>query len=168
PVPLARLDQLAMRLPEQVLAEAERLIERTRIRIGTGVGGDPHQSAQRERRDTKPRVCVHDVIEPASADGMLRYFGTKCVDEDVDVRQDHLKCFMRSMYSRSSISCSAAESEMSMPGNGPPTAELVRGITRLFSGWRAASLTTSRSPSSISDVSVRPSAAALRLARASN
>src|SRR5271166_2616465 len=59
----------------------------------------------------------------------------------------------------------AENSVSSIPGIGPPLALLIRGRTRLVFGGFRSSLTTSRSPSSISEVRVRRSAAALRLAR---
>src|SRR5712691_213400 len=55
----------------------------------------------------------------------------------------------------------------SIPGISPPAALLTRGRTRFFLAAFLGSVTTIRNPSSIRDVSVRPSAAALRLARLS-
>jgi hypothetical protein len=54
-----------------------------------------------------------------------------------------------------------------MPGKGPPVAVLNLGKTRLALLALRFSATTSRNPSSISEVSVRRSASALRLARLS-
>ena len=54
-----------------------------------------------------------------------------------------------------------------MPGIGPPVALLMRGNTRFFFVAFPVSDIINRRPSSIRDVRVRPSAAALRLARLS-
>src|SRR5579862_9588675 len=54
-----------------------------------------------------------------------------------------------------------------MPGIKPPAARLTRGMTRSAVFARRFSVRTSWSPSSISEVKVRPSAAALRRARSS-
>jgi hypothetical protein len=55
----------------------------------------------------------------------------------------------------------------SIPGIGPPVALLIGGRTRLPFAAFLSPATINRSPSSMRDVSVRPSAAALRLARSS-
>src|SRR5665213_1545815 len=66
------------------------------------------------------------------------------------------------------MSWSAAELEISIPGNAPPVAVLTRGRMRLALAFFGFSSTTSRRPSSIREVSVRRSATALRFARTSS
>jgi hypothetical protein len=52
-----------------------------------------------------------------------------------------------------------------MRGIGPPVASLIRGWTILLLAFFSLSVTINRSPSSIREIRVQPSAAALRLAR---
>jgi len=82
-------------------------------------------------------------------------------DQHVDVGQDHSRPFNRLTLSRSSASCRLLKSVRSMPGNRPPVAALTRGIGR-FGFVLRLSASTMRSPSAISAVRVRPSAAAWR------
>src|SRR5215472_12577161 len=72
---------------------------------------------------------------------------------------------MRSAYSRSSISCTNDDKfSQLIPGARPPLALLMGGSLRLADGGSALRATTNLRPCSINEVSVRPSAAALRLA----
>ena len=59
---------------------------------------------KRKRRDSKARIAQDNGIQPSPAGCVLRDIFAKRVDQDIDVRKHHLKCFMRSMYSRSSVS----------------------------------------------------------------
>src|SRR5262249_2397808 len=98
---------------------------------------DSNDGAQRQGRNAEARLAVEDSVEPRVTDRMLRHVLPKRIDEDVDVRENHLKCFMRSTYSRSSISWMAAESLMSIPGQVPPVALLTGiGARRRFCGFR--------------------------------
>src|SRR5665213_2387927 len=96
---------------------------------------------------------------------MLRDVLAEGVNEDADVRQDHLKPFLkRSAYSRSSIPWISEYFVISAPGNSPPVALLTGIGPRSRLGFSFFAVTTCRRPSSMSAVSVRPSSAALRLA----
>jgi len=165
PVPLARLHHLTMGLSEKVFAEPKGFLDGARGLEGTSVCGDANDRAQNRRRQTKSSIARYDAHEPRTADRMLRQIRAKRVDQDVYVRQYHLKCFIRRTYSRSSISRSAGKSPRSRPGIGPPVALLTRDMRRFgFVTFRFSAM-TNRRPSAINDVRVRPSAAALRFAR---
>src|SRR5712691_9739 len=167
PVPLTRLHDLAMWLFPKTLAESEHLLESARCAVGARIRGDANHRAQRQRRNAEAGIAVDDAGEPRMTECVLRHVLPKRIDEDIHVRQDHLKCFIRSTYSRSSNSSSAENLVISIPGIGPPVALLTGSGPPFFFKPFLGSATTIRSPSSIRDVRVRPSAAALRLARVS-
>ena len=131
---------------------AERLLDRARRHVAHARGDTNH----RTQRDTPKR---------ASPDQVWRVPTRMRSRRMTHVRQDHLKCFIRSTYSRSSISCSA-EKLVTVDPRHRAAGGLADGRqhTFLLRSFLAVSATTSRSPSSIRDVRVRPSAAALRLA----
>src|SRR4051812_15691292 len=162
---LAGLDDLTMRLAEKRVAEAERLLRRARIRKDAAVGRDAHDGAQHGRRDAEAGIARDHCLPPRTADGVVVIVGAEGVDQDIDVRQDHLKRFMRFMESRSSRPWISENRVRSMPGRNPPVVLLIGGMTRFVLPGLRSSVVTSRKPSSISEVSVRPSDAALRLAR---
>jgi len=165
PVALARLDNLAVGLPEKIFAEPERFVDRARHPESARVGGDPHQRAQHQRRYSETRITRYHCGQPGAADPVLRNVPAKGVNQDIHIGQDHLRFLIRRMYSKSSISWIFDRSVSSTPGIGPPVALLTRGRTRLALVCFCFSVKIDRSPSSIRDVRVRPSAAALRLAR---
>jgi len=165
PMPLTWLHDLAMRLLQQVLAKAKRVIEGTRLPVYARICRNANKCAQSKRRHAKARFACDHGIKPGFANGMMRSVPAKCVNKDVHVWQDHRS---RRINSISSISCRPAESLRSMPGIRPPVAVLTRGIVRLTLVAEPRSSRTRRNPSSISDVNERPSTAALRLARLTN
>jgi len=167
PMPFTGLDKLTVRLAKQAIAELECLLSGARHSVCTRVGGHANYSAQHKRRYSEAGIARYDASEPPTAERMLGDVLAKRIDEDIYVRQDHLNRFIRSMYSRSSISCNAENEVRSMPGIGPPVALLTGGNVRGALPTFFFSATTILSPSSMSAVSVRPSAFALRLARSS-
>src|SRR3990170_8183015 len=132
PMPLAGLNDLAMGLTEEVFAKSKCLIERAGHFERPRICSDTNYGAQGECGHTEACVACDDVVEPRTAHCVLGDISAKRIDQYVHVRQDHLKCFSRSTYSRSSISWSAEESVRSIPGMGPPVALLTRGMTRFF------------------------------------
>ena len=105
PVSLARFDDLTVGLAENVFAESECFLECACCSIGSGICGYSNHRTQRQTRNSETRIASHDSIEPRAADCVLWNALAKGVDENVDVRQNHLKPrFMRSTYSKSSIS----------------------------------------------------------------
>src|SRR5262249_1431863 len=105
PVPLTGLYDLAMRLPKQIFAKSERLLDRAGRPVDARIGSDPNDGTQYQWRQAKAGVAHHHAGEPRPTNRML-------------------------------------------VGLLPPA-------------------TINRRPSSMREVSVRPSAAALRLARSS-
>src|SRR5580704_13407474 len=152
-MPLARLDDLAMRLSKQVVTESERLVERTRHAEHARIGGDPDNGAQHRGREAEASVARYDIDQPGAADRVLWRVLAKGIDEDVDVRQDHLFRPVRGAYAWSSISCRPDRSFRSIPGIRPPRALLTRGMPRSGRCF-AGPATTRRKPSSMSEVSV--------------
>src|SRR5262249_55056324 len=95
PMPLARLDDLAMGLAEQVIAEPEGFIDPARHLVGSWVGGDANERAECGRRDAERSIALDDAQQPAAALRMLRYILAESIDQDVDVRQDHFSRVIR-------------------------------------------------------------------------
>src|SRR5215216_918390 len=164
---LAGLHGLAVGLRKQIFAKPKRLLERARRPVRARIGGNSNHGGQCQGRQAKLGIALHDLGEPRAAYRVLRHVFAKGIDKDIYIRQDHLKRFIRSTYSKSSNSWSADMSVRSIPGIGPPLALLTRGRVRFVFAIFRLPATTIRSPSSIRDVNVRPSAAALRLARLS-
>ena len=162
PMPLTRLDDLAMRLTQQIIAKGENTLDWTGMKVGARIGRNPHHRAQHQRGKAEPGLVANNAVEPRLAYRVARRVRTECMDQYVDVGEDQGN---RRTYARSSISCKADESSMSTPGSKPPVAVQTGGSTRSAGSAVRLSLTTRRKPSSISAVSERPSAAALRLAR---
>src|SRR5262249_40986005 len=151
--------------PDEAFTELKSLVNGVGHSVHARIGRNAHHCAQNQGRNAESGFTRNHADEPGTRDRMLRKVATEGVYQDVDVRQDHFSRFIRSTYPRSSISCSPEKSVRSIPGMGPPVALLMGGITRFIFPDFLLSLTTNLSPSSISDVSVRPSAVALRLAR---
>src|SRR3984893_9044128 len=128
---LARLDNLAVRLPEKVIAEPDRLVDRTRHPEGARVAGDPHDGAQHHRRQAETRITRDNRGEPTPADPMWRHSPREGIHKEIHTGEDHSKVFSRRISSRSSISGTPEKSVSSIPGIGPPVALLIRGWTRL-------------------------------------
>src|ERR1700730_1831616 len=165
PMAFTWFNDLAVRLPDQAFTKRKSLVDRARHPVRARIGSDANHCAQHQWRNAEPGIARDRAPKPGPRESMWRNVVREGVDQDVDVRQNHLKRFMRSTYSRSSISCNAEKSMRSIPSIGPPVALLTGGITRFIFSDFLLLFTRSLRPSSISDVSVRPSAAALRLAR---
>jgi hypothetical protein len=97
PMPFAGLNNLAVRLAEKIVAEAERLLDGARLPKDAPIGCDPYDGAQRRRRDAEAGIACDQSLKPRTAHGMLGHIPTEGVNEDVDVRQDQSKRFIRSM-----------------------------------------------------------------------
>src|ERR1700730_6627903 len=163
---LTGFDDLAIGVGAEIVAKPERLLRVARIGKCASVGRDPDDRGESHRRHPKRRIAGKERCQPTAADHVTRRICPKGVDEWVYVRQDHSKRFMRSTYSRSSISCTNEDRlSQSIPGLRPPTALLTGGSLCFADLGLLLSETTSLKPCSINDVSVRPSAAAFRLAR---
>jgi hypothetical protein len=52
-MPIAGLDDRAMRLAQKIVAKTERLLERTGLDEGAGIGRDPNDGAQRSGETPK-------------------------------------------------------------------------------------------------------------------
>jgi hypothetical protein len=65
-MPLVGLDDLTVRLREQVIAETKCLVERAGLRIGAPIGGDSDERAQRKRRNTESCFAENDAIKPSA------------------------------------------------------------------------------------------------------
>ena len=70
PVPGTRDDDLAMRLPQEIVAIGKGLVERTRLDEHPRIGGDADHGAENHWRQAEPRVALHDFVEPRLANGM--------------------------------------------------------------------------------------------------
>src|SRR5271154_2002628 len=151
-MPIAGLDDRAMRLAEKIVAIAERLLQRTGLDEGAGIGRYANDSAQRQRRNAETGFAKHDPIEPSLAERMERRVFAKSVNEDIHVGQDQKN---RRTYSRSSDSRETGSSR-SIPGIRPPFAALTRGTILAEDRVARLSSTTRRKPSSIKAVSDRP------------
>src|ERR1700720_1184985 len=163
---LTGFDDLAIGVGAEIVAKLERLLKPARVGKRASVGRDPDDRGESHRRHAKSRIAGEDRGQPAAADHVVRRIGPKGVDEWVYVRQDHSKRFMRSTYSRSSNSCTKEDrSSQLIPGLRPPLALLTGGSLCFTDLDLFFSEPTNLRPCSINDVSVRPSAAALRLAR---
>jgi len=115
---------------------------------------DPDDAAQNLGRHPVARVPIDDAFQPSSTERVIIGVATEGIHEHIDVRKDH---------ARSIRSSRSADRLRSMPGNVPPEAL----ETGKRSGLRAARLGSARtafSPSSTSEVRVRPFSAALFLA----
>lgn len=72
PMSLAGPHDIAMGLAKQIAAKRKRFADRTGPLEYPGIGRDPHDGAQRERRYAELRVAGDDVVDPALAYGMPR------------------------------------------------------------------------------------------------
>src|SRR5262249_30175346 len=99
-----RFHHLAVRLRKQGVAEFKDVLQRAWGRKDSRICRNPNNRGQRGRRYPEAGVTLDNLSEPRSANLVLRQIRSKCVDEDVYVRQDHLKFFRRLAYSKSSIS----------------------------------------------------------------
>ena len=106
-----------------------------------------HRAAKNGRHDAEGRACERRKIGTFTLGGIIR----------------SLKFGGRSPGHR--FPGASTDRRARSPGIGPPVALLTRGRTRLSRARFLFSVTTNRRPSSIKEVSVRPSAAALRLAQ---
>src|SRR5205085_12235405 len=105
PVSFAWLECYAMRLNQQAIAERERGGGWCRIGIGFPIRDNSHESGENQFGYCKTRIARDRIIQPCTANAMMCGIVPKGIDEDIDVRQDHLKPFKsRWIYSASSIS----------------------------------------------------------------
>ena len=81
-----------MRLTHQVVAIGENLFDRARLNEDAGIADNPRDSAQSERRHAKQRIAPNNPVEPGLAYRVARRIGSECVDQDVDVSEDHSIC----------------------------------------------------------------------------
>jgi hypothetical protein len=150
----SRHDQDALWLSHQKVAEFDRFSETAGLGENFGVSSYPDHPTQYLWRHAKARVAVHHFIQPTPAKEMVGRIGPKGVNEDIHVGQDHRLSMMSSR---------SLDLFRSIPGNVPPEAAETGNRTGLRDmGFGSAS--TISSPSSISDVNVRPCSAARFLA----
>ena len=88
---LARFDGLAMRLTQELVAERERLVGTARHLEYAVIRRDADDGVQHERRDAKSRIVCNDVGKPMAALFVVRRVSAERIDQDVHVRQDHLR-----------------------------------------------------------------------------
>ena len=155
PVPLARLNDYAMRLRKEYVAETENFIQAVGHRKNLRVGGDADHTAQDLGRHAVTRIAVDHTVKPAQADLMVGGIRSESVHENVDVGKYH-GVFMTSSRSLARL--------RSIPGRTPPVAFATGSSIRLLRLSLALERTSTK-PSSTSDVKVRPSSAARFLAR---
>jgi hypothetical protein len=165
PMTLARLHDLAIWVRKEIIAKPERFRRSARGQIDARVGSDPNHGAEGKWGQTESSIAGQNRHQPRTANRVPRRIRPKSINQGIYVRQDHSKGFMRSTYSRSSASSSEDEASKSTPGITPPLASLTGGSLCVDGLGRLFPTITRLRPSSISAVSVRPSAAALRLAR---
>jgi hypothetical protein len=155
PVPLARLNNHAMGLIKQDVAESKHLIQTARHCKNLGVGSYADHTAQNLWRHTVTGIAINDTIEPSAVCQMFWGIGAKRVHKDVDIGKDH-GAFIASSNS--------LERLRSIPGRTPPvaldTGNSIR-FRRLVFGFDRMSAKAS----STSEVRVRPSSAACFFAR---
>ena len=101
PMPLTRLDDLAMRLTQQIIAKGENTLDWTGMNVGARIGRNPHRRAQHKRGKAEPGLPVNNAVEPRLAYRVARRVRTECMDQYVDVGEDQGN---RRTYARSSIS----------------------------------------------------------------
>ena len=70
PVPGPRDDDLAMGLPQEIVAIGKGLVERTRLDEHSRIGGDADHGAENHWRQAEPRVALDDLVEPRLANRM--------------------------------------------------------------------------------------------------
>src|SRR5262249_17915732 len=80
PMTLARLNNMTMRLAEQIIAERECFLDCARRRVETWIGCDSNDGAQRQGRNAEARLAVEDSVEPRVTDRMLRHVLPKRID----------------------------------------------------------------------------------------
>jgi hypothetical protein len=84
-MPLARFDDIAMRLAEKIVAKTERLLQRTGFDEGARVGGYARDGAQRQRRYAETSVATHDSVEPNLTRRVSRRVSAESIDEHIHV-----------------------------------------------------------------------------------
>ena len=99
PIPFPGCHNLAMRLPQEIVAKGEDLIRWTGLRKYARVCRDTGDGAQRQGRNPKPGIAQDSAIEPWFAKSVARGIGAKRMDEDVYVRQNHLNRLATEMSS---------------------------------------------------------------------
>lgn len=147
-MPLAGLNNNAMRLFKQDLTEAQHLVKAAGLCKHLRVGRDTDYAAKDLRRNAIPRIAIDDAIQPRVARLVAKGVSPKCMNEDVDVRKDH---------ESSMTSSRALELLRSTSGRTPPEAFDTGSFTCLRRAAFGLASTSDR-PSSIRDVSVRPQA----------
>lgn len=162
PVPLTRRDDLRVASAKKPVAKREGFVERGRLRADPRVGRNSNKGAECERRNAVAASIKHHTFEPRLTDAVLGRIWPERVDQDIDVGEDQEE---RRSDAISSNSSRRFKSSQLSPGVRPPLAELTGSGVRSSGGEGERSLTTRRRPSSMRDVSERPSEAALCLAR---
>ena len=169
-MPRARRDNAGMWLIENVLAVTNDVGLLTGGLENAGMGSDPHDRSQHERRETEGRLRLDGLLEPGAAGCVRGRIGPIGTHENVDVREDHRR--LPSGAPSSMRSRSAALLASPTPARTRPERLETRGRRRCPVGlsWPAGSPSSSKrraSPSARRSDKVRPSRRARRLARSS-
>src|SRR3954451_18808363 len=113
-MPRAGVDDLAVRMSNDLTAECERLAEEFGLREHLGVRRYTYERAKHLQRHPECGGTVHDRVKPTTAGAMVFHVRLKRVDKDIHVWQRHLSL---PSHIRSS---SAALLLISTPGASPP------------------------------------------------
>ena len=140
------LNKGTMRCFHQHFAKADDFVEVARLRENSGMSCDPDHATQHLGRHAVTRVLVDDAFQPLLAPGVITGVAAESIHEHIDAGKDHTRPI------RSSRS---AERFRSTLGNVPPEA-LETGKRIRFRVARLGSTSNAFSPSSISEVRVRP------------
>ena len=89
PVLLARLNDHAVRLYQEYIAESEDFMQPAWHRKNFRVGRDADHTAQDLRSHTVPRIAVDHAVKPAPAALMIRGIRSEGMNENVDVWEYH-------------------------------------------------------------------------------
>jgi hypothetical protein len=155
PVSFARLNDDAVGLIENDVAESEYLIQATGHPKYFRVGCDADHTAQNLRRHTVTRIAVDHAVKPGPTGFMFGRICAKGMHKDVDIGEDHGALM---------TSSKSLDRFRSTPGRTPPDS-LDTGNSTLFRRRVFGFDRISAKPSSTSDVRVHPSSAACFLAR---
>jgi hypothetical protein len=157
PVTVAWLDSETNRLLEEEAAEVYDLIQGAGLSEDSRMSRDADYITQYLRRDSVTGVSIDNAFKPGPTESMIIGVLAESVYEDIDVWKNH----------GLDISSSRSLDRLrSIPGKTPPVAFETGSWMLLLRRVSGAERTTRR-PSSISEVSVRPSSAARFLARLS-
>lgn|GEM_PF-5741101 len=155
PVPLTRLNDHAVRLCKEYVAEPDYFFQAAGHCKNFRMGGDAYHTAQDLSRHTIAAITVDHSVKPGPADLVVGRIRSESMHENVNVGKNH-GAFM--------ASSSSLVRFKSIPGRTPPVALDIGNSTR-SRRFAFGLAKMSISPSSTSDVRVRPSSAARFLAR---